>query len=131
MQTTSLPSSVCDNIERACRSFIWGSTTNERKLSLVKWNEICQPKSSGGLGLRDMRAMNDAFLMKIGWSLVTKPDSLWVKVLKSKYGIRDDALTVTNFSYSGSYLWRAIARVWNDVQQGIKWSLGKDKMVLR
>ena len=67
MQTTSLPISICDNIERACCSFIGGSTTNDRKLSLVKWNDLCQPKSSGGLGLRDMRAVNDAFLMKLGW----------------------------------------------------------------
>ena len=48
---------------------------------------------------------------------------------KSKYGIMDDIITVTNFSCSGSYLWRAIARIWNDVQQGIKWSLGNGTQV--
>ena len=80
------------------------STTNERKLSLVKWNELCQPKSSGGLGLHDMRAMNDVFLMKLGWGLVIEPDSLWVRVLKSKYGILDNPVSVTNLNYSGSYL---------------------------
>ena len=74
--------------------------------------------------MRDMRAMNDAFLMKLGWGLVTKPDSLWFRVLKSKYGILDDVIIVTNLNCSGSYLWWAISRVWSDVKQGIKWSLG-------
>lgn len=49
------------------------------------WNNICKPKSCGGLGLRSISAMNSAMLGKIGWSLVSEPDKLWVKTLKAKY----------------------------------------------
>ena len=89
MQTTSYPASVCDNIERACHSFIWGNTNNDRQLSLVKWSKLCNPKSCGDLGMCEMRIVNDAFLMKLGWGMIMKPGSLWVRVLKSKYGISD------------------------------------------
>ncbi|CAN1775348.1 hypothetical protein LINPERHAP1_LOCUS13294 [Linum perenne] len=35
---------------------------------------VCKPKNLGGLGLRSARDLNKAFLMKIVWNLITKPD---------------------------------------------------------
>ena len=96
-------------------------------MSLVKWSEVCQLKLNGGLGMRDMRAMNDAFLMKIGWGLLTKPNSLWVRVLKSKYGMLDLVNVNMDLPTSSSYLWRTICRVWKNVKVGVKWSLGDGK----
>ena len=129
MQTTAIPVSVCDSIERACRSFIWGSSSNQRKMSLVKWSKVCQPELNGGLGMRDMRAMNDAFLMKIGLGMLTKPNSLWVKVLKSKYVMLDLVNANRDLPSSGSYLWRAVCSVWKNVKARVKWSLGDGKKV--
>lgn len=56
-----------------------------RKISLIGWESICQPNDRGGLGLRRMEKMNEVMLMKLGWGLLTQPDSLWVQVLKTKY----------------------------------------------
>lgn len=44
------------------------------------------PKKEGGLGLRCTQEMNGAFLMKILWNLIEKPNDLWTQVLSSKYG---------------------------------------------
>lgn len=74
--------------------------------------------------MHDMWAMNDAFLMKIGWGLIAKQDNLWVRVLKSKYGNANDGIVDVNASSSGSYFWRAIGRIWNDINKWVKWSLG-------
>ena len=52
MQTSYLPTKVCDSIDKICRSFLWRESTGKRKLHLVLWNQVCQDKQLGGLGLR-------------------------------------------------------------------------------
>ena len=51
MQTIKLPRSLCDTIDRNIRSFIWGSHGDICKRHLANWNELCNPKNQGGLGL--------------------------------------------------------------------------------
>lgn len=36
----------------------------------IKWKTLCQPKTEGGLGLRDMQQMNKAFVMQHGWGII-------------------------------------------------------------
>lgn len=48
---------------------------------------VCQPKSSGGLGFKNLDLMNRASLMKVGWNLIVSPIILWSQVLLTKYGI--------------------------------------------
>lgn len=39
----------------------------------------------GGLGIRAMKESNTTILAKLGWRLMTKPDSLWARILRGKY----------------------------------------------
>lgn len=43
---------------------IWGDTENQRRVHLVAWDDICQPKNKGGLGLRKMKDINATAMMK-------------------------------------------------------------------
>ncbi|CAN1775349.1 Putative ribonuclease H protein At1g65750 [Linum perenne] len=74
MQMAFLAVSLCYKIDRKIRNFIWGSTEVTRKIHNVNWQMVCKPKNLGGLGLRSARDLNKAFLMKIVWNLITKPD---------------------------------------------------------
>lgn len=49
MQAASLPASICDEVEKLCRDFIWGSSSESRKCHLVSWESICRPKEEGAL----------------------------------------------------------------------------------
>ncbi|KAI5678657.1 hypothetical protein M9H77_09607 [Catharanthus roseus] len=48
-------------------------------------NDICQPKSFGGQGFRISLECNKAILAKLNWRIYTKPDTLWVQLIKAKY----------------------------------------------
>ncbi|CAN1786029.1 Putative ribonuclease H protein At1g65750 [Linum perenne] len=85
MQSAFLPVHICEAIDRKIRDFIWGSVDGARKIHNINWETVCKPKHLGGLGLRNARDLNKAFLMKIVWGLVTRPTELWAKVLRSKY----------------------------------------------
>ncbi|KAA3467965.1 LINE-1 reverse transcriptase isogeny [Gossypium australe] len=89
MQSLMILKGVCFDIEKFVRQFIWGSTEGPTKMSLVKWDSICQPRARGGLGFRHLSDQNTSFLMKIEFSLASKSNALWVLVLRSKYGWED------------------------------------------
>ncbi|GAU10752.1 hypothetical protein TSUD_425200, partial [Trifolium subterraneum] len=93
MQYAKLPKTLCDEMEKIQRGFLWGDTDQVRKPHLVSWNVCCLPKKDGGLGIKSPHQMNEAFLMKMLWNLINRPDDLWCKVLYSKYGRNNDLRT--------------------------------------
>lgn len=129
MQATMIPVTVCNSIEQLCRNFIWGSSQSERKVHLISWNKICQPTAAGGLGLRNLRLMNLAFMMKVAWGLVTKSDALWVQVLKSKYKFSKEEIPWSLKQRYGSPLWKGVCLVWPLVKKNCQWSLRSGKSV--
>ncbi|CAN1129383.1 Putative ribonuclease H protein At1g65750 [Linum perenne] len=116
------PPNVC-MIDKRIRDFIWGSSEGNRRIHNVNWETVCSPKSQGGLGLRNARDLNKAFLMKLVWSLVTRPEELWAKVLISKYMTRTDNGYMLARKKGFSNAWRGIMKVWDHTQNGIHWSI--------
>lgn len=92
MQTILLPKKVISDLEKQSRSFLWGDNDGGRKLHLLSWEQVVQEKRYGGLGLKDIRKQNKAFIMKLCWGLIARPEALWVRVLRSKYRCGDLAL---------------------------------------
>ncbi|KAA3477068.1 endonuclease/exonuclease/phosphatase family protein [Gossypium australe] len=87
MQSIMIPRKICDEIEFLVRRFIWGTSDGKKKMSLVGWDSICQPKWCGGLGMRQLRDQNISFFLKLGYKVVSDEEALWVRVLRSKYGL--------------------------------------------
>ncbi len=55
MSLFRVPTVVAKRIETIQRNFVWGSSEEEVKFHLVKWDEICSPYSNGGLAIRNLR----------------------------------------------------------------------------
>jgi len=47
---------------------------------------VCQSRSNGGLGVRDIRLVNLSLLAKWRWRLLQNEGGLWKEVLVEKYG---------------------------------------------
>jgi len=119
MQSARLPRSVCDSLDKRIRRFLWGGTTLARKTHLVAWNTVIKEKESGGLGIRSMRQLNSAFLMKLGWRLKTEPATLWTRLLREKYCQRRDPEVSTGRVASCSNAWRGIMETMDFTNKGM------------
>lgn len=68
IQTCVIPVAACDEAKKLCRDFIWGSSTEQRKCHLISWKQVCLPKEECGLGFRNLRLLNKAYILMLAWS---------------------------------------------------------------
>jgi len=115
-----LPLSVCDMIDRKCRSFIWGDFERVRKVHTIPWRKVCTPKNDEGLGMRLTRD----FLRKFGWKLMPKKPSLWATLIRGKYKCGAGVLPKVQKRISESNFWRGLCKSWNDLQNQVSWRVG-------
>ncbi|KAH1091417.1 hypothetical protein J1N35_018674 [Gossypium stocksii] len=128
MRSTLVPKSICDSIKGIARQFIWGAVEGKRKLALVGWNNICQPKPHGGLDFRHLEDQNKVFMMKIGYNLIVKSEALWVQVLRVKYSLHEE-MPESIMRNRCSYMWRAVAKAWPLLHSNMIWSIGNGRTV--
>ncbi|XP_017628982.1 uncharacterized protein LOC108471956 [Gossypium arboreum] len=76
MQTMMVPKGISDEIKHIVRKFVWGAHNGSLKTALVNWDSVCQPKSHGGLGLRQLKDHNTSFMMKVGFNIISNTNAL-------------------------------------------------------
>jgi hypothetical protein len=81
-----IPILVWKKVRQIQRDFLWGAKNGRKKVCWVRWEDVCKPKSLGGLGVRDVRTVNISLLAKWRWRLLSNDDSIWKGVIRSKYG---------------------------------------------
>ncbi|GKU87794.1 hypothetical protein SLEP1_g2134 [Rubroshorea leprosula] len=69
MQTMLLPASVHTELDQISQIFIWGSEDNQKKIHLVGWQTVTQPRVLRGLGLKSSKEANLAAMSKLNWRL--------------------------------------------------------------
>jgi hypothetical protein len=67
------------------RNFLWQGLNTEKKIVLISWDKLCQPKAQGGLGLRDPFIVNKVLSAKIWWRWLKNPKDLWESLWRKKY----------------------------------------------
>lgn len=106
---------------------------------------MCQPRSNGGLGVRDVKLVNLSLLVKWKWRLLNEEQPLWKKVLVDKYGDHVRGLAsseVVRWPRFTSLWWRNLMtlevgeggfwftnRVWRKLGDGSNTSFWKDRWV--
>ncbi|KAJ4813321.1 RNA-directed DNA polymerase (reverse transcriptase)-related family protein [Rhynchospora pubera] len=109
MSVFLLPRWLIDAIDKARKRFIWG-TNNEGKhrTHLVAWDKLCMPKEVGGLGIKNIKLQNQAFLLRWLWFLYKNHDSLWFRTTSKIYSpIRGEAAPLV-WNKRGSFFWKDI-----------------------
>ncbi|XP_057443962.1 uncharacterized protein LOC130736132 [Lotus japonicus] len=75
---------ACMLCTRLMRNFVWGGSEEANKIAWVSWENVCKPKESGGLRVKDLFSFNRGLIGKWIWRYLNEPDSLWCKVIKAQ-----------------------------------------------
>lgn len=92
-------------------------------MELIDWGTICQPRVCEGLGLRHLQDQNTSFLLKLAVNLISNKYALWVRVLHSKYGMKE-VIPESITRGSCSAMWREITKVWPLLKENLCLSVG-------
>lgn len=98
-----LPKRCLKELERMCSGFLCSGTPNSNKQAKVAWEDVCKPKSEGGLGIRRMA-------LSLIWRLITNSGSLWVAWTWSNL-LRRRCFWDVSDRYAGSWIWQKLLKL--------------------
>ncbi|CAN1163819.1 Uncharacterized mitochondrial protein AtMg00310 [Linum perenne] len=91
------------------RCYWWSGDPNRRAIHWCTANKLNTSKAAGGLGFRNFKEFNLAFLAKVGWNIIHQPEAIWVKLLKALYFPRHDFITIPPH-HRPSWIWSSIIK---------------------
>ncbi|KAG8488535.1 hypothetical protein CXB51_016304 [Gossypium anomalum] len=103
--------------------FWWSNNKSAKGIHWSNWDALCNLKSVGGLGFKNLVLFNKALLAKQAWRLLSQPNCLLAKVLKACYYPFSDILSAKIGSYP-SFTWRSICSARDLIADGILWRIG-------
>ncbi|KAE8674971.1 hypothetical protein F3Y22_tig00111708pilonHSYRG00398 [Hibiscus syriacus] len=105
-----LPPSIIKKIEQLCSRFFWKGSDSKATGARVSWRKICNPKSKGGLGLKDIKTWNCASLIQLTRKLFAGEGSLWVAWTLSNIIKNQDFWTMPE-PHNASWIFKRILKL--------------------
>ncbi|KAL0427838.1 UNVERIFIED_CONTAM: hypothetical protein Slati_2958600 [Sesamum latifolium] len=117
-----LPKTIIREIEKRLRSFLWKGSTGVG-YAKVSWQQVCQPIEEGGLGIRDLFALNRGLMSRHLWKLILGDrSSLWVNWIMH-YRLREHSVWTVG-DRSGSWGWRKMIHLRGVIRPYIEYWIG-------
>ncbi|XP_074314266.1 putative mitochondrial protein AtMg00310 [Silene latifolia] len=79
-----IPVSVTSKINSLLSHFWWAGCKSGKSTHWCSRNFLSLPKSSGGLGMRNIECLNQALLAKQAWRIVSGQESIFRRVFRAK-----------------------------------------------
>ncbi|XP_028092165.1 uncharacterized protein LOC114292410 [Camellia sinensis] len=128
MACFELPQAFCSKLNSFFRNFWWKGDPEKRGICWAKWTHMTNPKSEGGMGLRDFKDFNLALLAKQGWRLLSNPDSYWARMYKGLYFPHSSFLQAAKGS-NASWAWNSLLKGRELIQAGIRWQVQSGQQI--
>ncbi|XP_026378873.1 uncharacterized protein LOC113273353 [Papaver somniferum] len=104
---------------RVKTSIIWGV------VEMLQWEETCAPLEERGLGIRRLKVINKALLMKMVWKIQTS-DAEWARFMRAKfYTVNGEWIS----GYKKSFVWNGLKWVIDEVRQNTIWITGNGNQI--
>ena len=88
MSTILFSKSFLHKITTIIRNFWWTGIQKDNPTNPIpfrSWDDICQTKDDGGLGIRDLEIVNRSLIIQAAYNIATEKSPILTSVLKSKY----------------------------------------------
>lgn len=111
MACVKLPTGMCKMLDWMIAKNFWNGIDGPRKIHWMCWDRLTDVKGKGGLGFRDLEALDLALLAKQAWQLLVRDDSLFYKLFEAKYFHNSTFLEVqhkANASWAWQSSWASI-----------------------
>nr|GEV57985.1 putative RNA-directed DNA polymerase, eukaryota, reverse transcriptase zinc-binding domain protein [Tanacetum cinerariifolium] len=108
------PKKIINKLESIRRSFFWGGSMDENKISWIAWDKVLSPRNHGGLGTDSLSSCNQAMLANWWWRFRNENHALWRKVICSIHGLVG-CLNDNSTIRSNSSVWYHIVRLRDDL----------------
>uniref|UniRef100_A0A803QQM3 Reverse transcriptase domain-containing protein n=1 Tax=Cannabis sativa TaxID=3483 RepID=A0A803QQM3_CANSA len=119
------PKVVLKELEKMMRDFFWEGGDLAGGDHLVAWDEVCKPRAEGGLAIGRLEMRNKGLLMKWLWRFPLESNSLWHKVIKSRYGRADNFWdTKHGVRLSPRGPWKDISDLYDEYGKLVKFKVG-------
>ncbi|XP_058077435.1 uncharacterized protein LOC131225851 [Magnolia sinica] len=102
-----------------------GWSEGKRKLHWKSWKTISMPKEEGGLGIRKLADMMQAFNIKMAWVLkFHKDSSLWASFLATKYNFSHEPMRADLIQRRASPFLKQILSKFALIDDKVQWNVG-------
>ncbi|KAL0299875.1 UNVERIFIED_CONTAM: putative ribonuclease H protein [Sesamum angustifolium] len=121
-----LPKGVIRAVEKRMRQFLWkgNSAVGYPK---VAWSDVCRPMEEGGLGIRDILALNKALMSRHLWNVIqSNQSSIWVQWIAHTHLRHKSVWTVD--AKGGSWGWRKLLRLRSALLPYIEFKVGNGEI---
>ncbi|KAL0294130.1 UNVERIFIED_CONTAM: putative ribonuclease H protein [Sesamum angustifolium] len=121
-----LPKGVIRAVEKRMRHFLWkgNSAVGYPK---VAWSDVCRPMEEGGLGIRDILALNKALMSRHLWNVIqSNQSSIWVQWIAHTHLRHKSVWTVD--AKGGSWGWRKLLRLRSALLPYIEFKVGNGEI---
>ncbi|XP_019418539.1 PREDICTED: uncharacterized protein LOC109329320 [Lupinus angustifolius] len=115
----SWPINLLKRMDCCIRNFIWSGDTKVKKLITVAWHKVCCPIKEGGLGIRSIKLLNEATMVKLAWEMNSSQQE-WANYYRSRFCRNKEPKT----SYIKSSIWPGIRKHWHVILENSIWLLG-------
>ncbi|KAM7465607.1 hypothetical protein LguiB_013169 [Lonicera macranthoides] len=89
------------------------------------WHSVCTPKHHGGLGIRDIKQVNKAGILKHTWDILHTSNQ-WSNMVKKRFNIQQ---TRAHTSYKVSSIWPGFKRALLHVDAQAFWVVGNGSSI--
>lgn len=90
----------------------------------VAWSKLYKPENEGGLGIRSLRSINDAALLKLSWDMLTSKSD-WASLLKARFLKNNKPIVY----YAKSTIWSSVRNHISSVIDNSSWCNGNGKSI--
>ncbi|KAF3652347.1 hypothetical protein FXO37_17559 [Capsicum annuum] len=107
-----IPSGITQRRDKIRRTFLWQGNKEKSASHLVKWKDITRSKRQGRLGIKNLKHQSKALKLKWLWRYSHEPQTLWSRVIKSKYGEEDSWVSKEITTSYGIDRQRTLGEMW-------------------